>query len=58
MPRHDLALPRESEPPPTLPERRKSHMRFRAEPLPFVVVDLVLADLSRDPRSEDFEPNP
>jgi hypothetical protein len=33
-------------------------MRLRAEPLPFAVVDLVLADLTRDRRSEDFQPDP
>lgn len=58
MPRHDFAFSRDSEPPPTLPARRSSHMRLRAEPLPFAVVDLVLADLTRDRRSEDFQPDP
>ena len=45
---------RETLPPPTIPEPRKSHMRLRIA-RGFAAVDIVLADTGRDPRSEDHD---
>ncbi len=43
---------------PTLPAPRESTVRPRVTPLPCsgATVDIVVCDLSRDPRSEDFAP--
>ncbi len=48
---------RETLPPPTIPEPKASEVRLRAKlRYAFAVVDVVTADLTRDPRSEDWVP--
>ncbi len=48
---------RETLPPPTVPEPKASEVRLRARiEYASAVVDVVLADLTRDPRSEDWLP--
>lgn len=48
---------RETLPPPTIPEPKASEVRLKAKRrYAFAVVDIVTADLSRDPRSEEWIP--
>lgn len=48
---------RETLPPPTIPEPKASEVRLRAKRrYAFAVVDVVTADLTRDPRSEEWVP--
>ena len=48
---------RETLPPPTVPEPKASEVRLRTRiEYASAVVDVVTADLTRDPRSEDWQP--
>ena len=53
-PECDDVRERETLPPPTVPEPRRSEVRVRVRHTA-ATVDLVVADLRRDPRSEDYD---